>query len=73
MNDLIQRLRFAGRESFVYGDLLIEASNALERKYGNWIELDDCMTICSECNSLGCGSNYCPNCGACMKEKLKDA
>lgn len=25
-------------------------------------------TICSECYSLGCGSAYCPNCGAKMDE-----
>ena len=31
---------------------------------GKWIELDDCMTICPECNTLGCGTKYCANCGA---------
>lgn len=35
-------------------------------KNGRWLELDDCMTVCSECNSLGCGSQYCPWCGAYM-------
>lgn len=38
------------------------------RKTGVWVNLDDCMSYCSECYGLGCGSNYCPNCGAKMKE-----
>ena len=37
-----------------------------QRKRGYWAYVDDCMTICSECNSLGCGSPYCPSCGARM-------
>lgn len=37
-------------------------------KIGHWIELDSCMTMCSECNNLGCNTNYCPNYGAYMKE-----
>lgn len=36
-------------------------------RHGEWIELDGCMTICSECNSLGCGTRYCSNCGARME------
>lgn len=34
---------------------------------GHWIEMDSCMSVCSECNGLGCGSAYCPNCGAKME------
>lgn len=38
-------------------------------KHGRWLDVDGgCMTICSECYSLGCGSAYCPNCGAKMDE-----
>lgn len=28
-----------------------------------WVALDDCMGVCSNCMSLGCFSKYCPNCG----------
>ena len=35
--------------------------------HGRWIDLDSCMAFCSNCNSLGCWSNYCPNCGAKME------
>lgn len=35
---------------------------------GVWIPMDSCMTICSECNSLGCGTKYCAACGARMKK-----
>ena len=31
---------------------------------GHWIELDSCMTMCSECKSLGCGTPYCSVCGS---------
>lgn len=34
---------------------------------GRWIPLDDCMSMCSKCGSLGCGSKYCPSCGAKME------
>ena len=40
----------------------------IERR-GMWIPADWCMTICSECNSLGCGTRYCPNCGALMQNQ----
>ena len=36
---------------------------------GHWLEMDACMTVCSECGSLGCGSDYCPGCGADMREE----
>lgn len=41
-------------------------------KRGRWLPLDDCMTICSECNSLGCNTKYCPNCGAEMEMLEED-
>ena len=34
---------------------------------GHWLEMDNCMTVCSECGSLGCDTNFCPNCGAYMR------
>jgi len=34
---------------------------------GVWINDDGCMTFCSECYGMGCGSRYCPNCGAKME------
>ena len=37
------------------------------QRRGRWIEADSCMEICSECNGLGCGTRYCPNCGAEME------
>lgn len=37
------------------------------RKKGVWYTIDECMTICSECHSLGCGTPYCPTCGAEME------
>ena len=43
------------------------AESVRPAKSGVWLELDDCMAICSECSSLGCGSAYCPNCGAKME------
>ena len=50
---------------------------ALERKYGKWIEIDDGLVkgYCSQCGWLSyyyeneiIGMNYCPNCGADMRE-----
>ena len=38
-----------------------------KRTKAEWLPLDDCMTICSNCNSLGCDSAFCPNCGADMR------
>lgn len=43
------------------------ASNVEVVRRGKWIEMDGCMTICSECNTLGCGTRYCSNCGARME------
>ena len=37
-----------------------------ERNVGTWISVDSCMTVCSECGMIGCGTPYCPNCGAKM-------
>ncbi len=44
-----------------------EAEKVRPAKEGTWIELDNCMEVCSECGGLGCGSKYCPNCGAKME------
>lgn len=41
------------------------------RKIGRWIETDSCMTVCSECHGIGCGTRYCPNCGAKMLDEIK--
>lgn len=38
------------------------------KRRGHWIETDSCVEICSECSGLGCGSRYCPSCGAEMEE-----
>ncbi|MBO7728782.1 MAG: hypothetical protein J6S50_09760 [Oscillospiraceae bacterium] len=53
--------------------LAVRAANAIEElsradKVGTWIELDSCMSFCSECNGLGCDTPYCPNCVAKMVE-----
>ena len=37
-----------------------------------WIDADSCMSFCSSCYGLGCGSNYCPNCGAKMEVEDSD-
>lgn len=42
------------------------------QKTGEWHYLDDCMTICSECNGLGCGTPYCSYCGAKMSGGNED-
>ena len=34
-----------------------------------WLELEDCMCICSNCMSLGCGTPYCPESGSKMEVK----
>lgn len=48
--------------------LFRDAADLIEdRKKGKWIEMDSCMTVCSECYGLGCETPYCPNCGAKMK------
>lgn len=36
-------------------------------RHGHWVQLDDCMMICSECYALGCGTPYCATCGAKME------
>lgn len=36
--------------------------------FAEWESVDDCMTFCSNCYGLGCGSRFCPNCGAEMRE-----
>ena len=43
------------------------AESESHARRGHWIELDSCMEVCSECNGLGCGSRYCPSCGAEME------
>ena len=45
----------------------VPIADVVSRKKGTWLELDSCMTVCSECNSLGCGTKYCANCGAKME------
>lgn len=37
-------------------------------KRGHWNEVDGCMTVCSRCGMLGCGTPYCAYCGAEMDE-----
>ena len=50
-----------------YEDLKrIPKANVSDVRKGVWFSDDGCMTICSECYGLGCGSRYCPNCGAKM-------
>lgn len=52
------------------------AIEALERKHGKWIEINDGLVkgYCSQCGWLSyyyeneiIGMNYCPNCGANMR------
>ena len=40
-----------------------------KRVKAEWLPLDGCMTICSNCHCLGCESPFCPNCGADMRIK----
>ena len=31
-----------------------------------WVAVDECMSFCSNCFGLGCGTPYCPSCGSKM-------
>ena len=62
----------------VGGKSLDMAIEALERKRGKWIEINDGLVkgYCSQCGWLSyyyenkiIGMNYCPNCGADMREE----
>ena len=44
----------------------IKRKGRAKRIEGHWLEMDSCMTACSVCGGLGCGSQFCPNCGAKM-------
>ena len=39
-------------------------------RHGKWVKLDDCMVICDQCFGLGCGTDYCPTCGAKMEDEV---
>lgn len=41
---------------------------AYATKHGHWNDVDGCMTVCSSCGMLGCGTPYCSYCGAMMDE-----
>ena len=84
MEDLIERLRRAAKESFFLKDLLSEAADALQDiqpvKHGRWVQdavyLDEttgepCLAwFCNQCGEPQMvGTNYCPNCGAEMRSK----
>ena len=46
-------------------DALENLSERVPAHKGHWIDMgDSCISICSECGSMGCGSRYCPECGA---------
>ena len=69
---LIDRINGTGYAEQIKSNLLfiartIPAAAVRPAETGVWLELDDCMAICSECNNLGCGSDYCPCCGAKME------
>lgn len=49
-----------------YIGCVLEEVEKREARTGTWIDVDGCMAYCSECYGLGCGSKYCPNCGAKM-------
>lgn len=51
-----------------YSDYIksVPAAKVVARKTGTWIKLDSCMAICSRCNTVGCGTRFCANCGARM-------
>lgn len=80
MKELIEKLRQAARESFVYSDLLREAADTIEeqmaeREQGKWI-WDDEGFHCADCgfhaydNSVEImqgGWKYCPYCGEKME------
>ena len=77
MSTLTDKLRKAGRESFLYGDLLLQAAEALEKfqpvKHGRWIVLDYPYSYfhrCTNCNWFNMYKkfDYCPNCGARMND-----
>lgn len=44
-----------------------ENSTETAPRSGLWIGEDDCVQFCSECSGLGCGTRYCPSCGARME------
>ena len=76
-DELIQKLRTAGKESLIYGDLMNRAADAIERKKGTWRKAEDfeeTSWFCSVCNSeFGCSENFAdfakfgPECGGEMK------
>lgn len=44
-----------------------EYRKILERKHGEWI-IQDGKVVCSECFEPNFETNYCPNCGADMRD-----
>lgn len=56
----------AGRAGALLGMFagMLTDNNAKFSRAGHWIELDSCMTLCSECGGYGCGTKFCANCGA---------
>lgn len=63
-----------GYEAGYYAGIREGYVEATTTKHGQWINDGDCM-LCSCCNyaynSWFMGSNYCPNCGADMREGMK--
>jgi hypothetical protein len=49
-----------------------EPTFEVKETHGHWIDVDGCMTICSECGMLGCGDSRCHYCGAEMDEESVD-
>lgn len=82
MKELIEKLRQAAKESFVYSDILKEAADTIEemmaeREEGKWIWDDDGFH-CADCdfhaydNSIEIMQGiwkYCPHCGERMDGK----
>ena len=46
----------------------LPAADVVERKTGKWKSIEDIMWFCSECRYVHVKSNFCPNCGADMRE-----
>lgn len=55
----------------------IDEAPTIEPKHGEWIEMyrngfGNMICMCSKCNFHATKSNFCPNCGADMRERVSE-